>query len=145
MTDKHGFDKTQQIVPNLSLEIATMSSRSQVNSALHLHLPFDATEPGHSEVPTIERDGKLFIDTEHVRRLFNEAVDTNNPLHFPDILNLRQAVKNILSKKPAHIQGREIPPKTSADTVNAARMPRHRNPAFANTVRFEPFDPNKKQ
>jgi hypothetical protein len=58
MTDKHGFDKTQQIVPNLSLEIATMSSRSQVNSA-----------------------------------------------------------------KPAHIQGREIPPKTSADTVNAARMP----------------------
>lgn len=146
MRDRPDFKKTQEISIDLADQIAGMNTVSQVNLALNVIIPMDPKNENHRGAPTVMRHGKIYIDTDSLKKMFSDALEARNPSHVPDVLNLQKAVQNILNKNPVittEKRPRETIPTIDADAVREALLnpPKPRNPNFAKTI---PFAPPKK-
>ncbi len=146
MSERPDFKKTQEITIDLANQIAIMTSASEVRLALSLVIPKNPENESHHGAPTIMRGGKIYIDTNALKKMFADALDARDPSRVPDVLNLQKAVKNILAKNPiitAEKRPRETMPTIDADAVQKALLSptKPRNPNFAKTI---PFTPPKK-
>lgn len=150
------FKKTQEISLDIAAQIASMSSLSTIRLALKVNIPMNPEDPNLRGAPTILKDGKIFVDTASLLRQIERAIRTRNYKDVPDVLNLQQAVKNVLEKNPTittSIRPKDTLPEISAEQVRAALaidnektpptgipIPR-RNPTLAQTVKFKPVKP----
>lgn len=150
MRERPDFKRTQEISLDIAKQIASMNAKSQVNLVLNVIVPMDPENQDHRGAPTIIRDGKIYIDTTTLKTLFNKAVDAREPSLVPDVLNLQQAVKNILKQNPeiTHaLRAHDTVPIINADSVREALRnhpappTRPRNTDFAKTM---PYTPPKK-
>lgn len=144
MRERPDFKKTQEISIDLADQIAAMSSVSQINLALNVIIPMNPENESHRGAPTVMRDGKIYIDTSVLKKKFAEALNAHDPLQVPDVLNLQQAVKNVLKKRHIALHKSRhqdtIPTVDPKDTPNDQET-KKRNPNLAKTI---PYTPPKK-
>lgn len=146
MRDRPDFKQTQEISLDVATQIGMMDDALEVAKALRLHIPWDATNVNHHGVPKVSRDGVDVFDSEFLVEALCEAISQNNPSLVPDVLNLRQAVKNILKTKTTVTRSRDTLPDIDENAVRAALTPARkiRNPELSRTTRYTPINPDEK-
>jgi hypothetical protein len=141
------FKETQEISFDISRSMALISTESSLNIALSARIPINDTDPHLQGVPTIQKEnGQICVDTDTLRAQVKNAIRLGDFTAAPNVLNLQQAVKNILEARAKVARSRETLPNIDENTVHAvlAPTPNKRNPEFAQTVRFKPHNPNEK-
>lgn len=146
MRDRPDFKQTQEISLDVATQIGMMNNAIEVAKLLRLHIPWDATNVNHHSVPKVSRDGVDEFDSEFLVEALCEAISQNNPSLVPDVLNLRQAVKNILNTKTTVTRSRDTLPDIDENAVRAAlaQTPNKRNPELSRTTRYTPINPDEK-
>lgn len=147
MRERPDFKRTQELSLDIATQIGMMHDAREVAKALRLHVPLDAISASHHGVPKVSRDGVDYFDSEFLVDALCSAISQNNPSLVPDVLNLRQAVKNILKTQTTVTRSRDTLPDINEDTVREAiaPTPKIRNPELSQTIRYTPIDPTKKQ
>jgi len=141
------FKETQEISFDISRSMALISTESALNIALSARIPMNDTDLHLQGAPTIQKeDGQICVDTDTLRAQVENAISLGDFTAAPNVLNLQQAVKNILETRTKVARSRDTLPNIDENAVRAALAPtpNKRKPELSQTVRYTPINPDEK-
>lgn len=144
MSKKEEFSKTISVASDISEKFRQMERLASIKLGLGLNIPFDPANEDLRGAPTKLVNGTLYIDTEALLKMLDEAYDARDANRMLPVLGLREALQNVLNaESPA--QGHDTVRVSEDDAERVRRalaapgttlIPR-KNPNLAETLEIK--------